>query len=82
MNNRKYKKRMKQSQSPNKPYVCEVVDLPKGYEDKYPFKEGDHVLMLGEIEYMPGHVAVVTRDGLVRWGYHVEYFRKLTREEA
>jgi hypothetical protein len=85
MNKRLQKKRLKQAL--DKPYVCEVVDysemmIAHGYGDKMPFKDGDLVLMLGEIEQMPGHVAVVTRDGLVRWGHHIENFRKLTREEA
>ena len=38
-----------------KPFLCRV-DLPRGYEDHYPFATGDTVLMLGEIEQMPGHV--------------------------
>lgn len=38
--------------------------------------------MLGEIEYMPGHVAFATKDGKVYFGYHVENFRKLTEEEV
>jgi hypothetical protein len=79
MKKRLQQKRLKQAL--DKPYLCEV-ELPKGYEDHYPFKNGETVLMRGEIEQMPGHVAVVTKDGLVRWGYHIENFRKLTREEA
>ena len=87
MKKRLQKKRLKQAL--DKPYVCEVVDLlppdhpvMQNWKGSYPSKNGDHVLMLGEIEQMPGHVAVVTHDGLVRWGYHIENFRKLTKEEA
>ena len=63
------------------PYICEV-ELPKGYEDQYPFKNGDNVLMLGEIKHMPGHCAVVTKDGIVHWAYHTDNFRELTQEEV
>jgi hypothetical protein len=82
MKKRLMKKRLKQAL--DKPYLCEVVDLwlPEGQESHYPFKEGDTVLMLGEIEQMPGHVAVSLKDGRVVFGYHVENFRKLSREEA
>jgi hypothetical protein len=59
-----------------------IVDLPEGYEDKYPFQNGDSVLFLGEIENMPGHVAVVTKDGKVRFGFHEENFREPTEEEV
>ena len=55
---------------------------PEGYEDHYPWKEGEGVLSLGEIENMPGHVAVVTRDGKVHWGYHDDNFREATEEET
>lgn len=79
MKKRIMKKRLKQML--DKPYLCEV-QLPEGYEDQYPFKSGDTVLMLGEIEQMPGHVVVATKMGFVFYGYHVEHFRKLTREEA
>ncbi len=54
---------------------------PKGYEFRYPWKEGDGVLVLGEIENMPGHVAVVTRSGKIRWGYHDDHFREPTEED-
>jgi len=59
-----------------------IVDgLPEGYEDKYPFKEGGGVLFLGEIENMPGHVAIVTRDGKTHFGYHDDWFREPTEDE-
>jgi hypothetical protein len=63
-----------------RPYLCEVNALPEGFD--YPFKNGDTVLMLGEIEQMPGHVAIALKDGRVLFGYHEENFRKLTEEEA
>ncbi len=86
MKKRLMKKRLKQAL--DKPYLCEVVDYERlmrkhGYgDDKLAFRDGETVLMLGEIEQMPGHVAVVKRDGRVMWGYHAENFRKLTREES
>jgi hypothetical protein len=57
-----------------------VEFVPEGYEDKYPYKVGDHVLLI-EIENMPGHCAVITTDGRIVWAYHTGDFRKLTREE-
>jgi hypothetical protein len=73
--------------APIKPYVCKVIDYDSimkkhGLEDKMVFHDGDLVLMLGEIEHMPGHVVVVTRDGIVRWAYHTENFQKLTKDEV
>lgn len=47
----------------------------------YPFKEGDHMLFLGEIPNMKGHCAIVTRDGRVLWGYHTDDFRNPTEDE-
>ena len=60
--------------------VEDLPALPKG--QKYPFKDGDLVLMLCEIKHMPGHVAVVTEDGKIHWGYHAENFTKLRKEEV
>lgn len=54
----------------------------RGYEKDYPFKRGEVVLVLGEIENMPGHVAVALRDGRVLYGFHPELFRVLTEDEA
>ena len=48
---------------------------------RYPFQNGESVLLLGEIENMPGHVAVVTRDGKVHFGYHEDTFRQPTEDE-
>ena len=63
-----------------KPYLAKVVGLQPGY--RYPFKNGDVVLILGEIAQMPGHLALSTRSGKVLFGYHSENFRKLRRNEA
>lgn len=82
MTGRLRKKYRKQVGATDKPYLCKVIDLPKGWEEKYPFKEGDTVLMLGEIEQMPGHVAIAMKDGRVLFGYHAEHFRKLSQEES
>jgi hypothetical protein len=62
-------------------YLAEVVNLPVGHD--YPFKDGEHVLVLGEIRHMPGHVAVVAKDGgAVHYAYHAENFRMLRPEEV
>lgn len=50
-------------------------------EWKHPFKNGDTVLALGEIDNMPDHFAVVTRDGKIHYGYHDENFREPTDDE-
>lgn len=66
----------------NYPYVAKVK-LPKGQEEYFTsFKNNDHVLILGEITNMPGHMVLVTRDNQVLWGYHKEDFIKLTDEET
>ncbi len=59
-------------------HVVEYV--PKGYEDEYPYKKGEHVLLI-EIANMPGHAAVITHRGTVEWAYHTFDFRKLSSEE-
>ena len=58
-----------------------IAVMPPGYEDKYPWKEGASLLLLGEIENMKGHVAVVDREGKVYWGYHDDSFRDATEDE-
>lgn len=35
---------------------------------------GHRYLILGDIENMPGHIAVATRDGRVLWGFHPDWF--------
>ena len=59
--------------------LCRVANLP---EAVYPFHNGDVVLMLGEIEHMPGHVAIALRDGRVVFGYHAEHFIPLSEDEV
>lgn len=48
----------------------------KGSPDLWdsPLKEGELLLMLGEIDNALGHVAVVDRQGKVHWMYHTENF--------
>jgi len=58
-----------------------IADLPEGYKDAYPFKDGEAVLLLAEIQNMQGHYAVATRDGRVLWGFHPETFRVPTEDE-
>lgn len=62
--------------------VLIVNSLPAEDTAKFPFKEGDRVLCLGEIPSMPLHLAVVTEDGRVHWGYHHENFRKAEDDET
>jgi hypothetical protein len=61
-----------------------VEYVPEGYEDdkeEYPYSVGDHVLLI-EIENMPGHCAVILKDGRTVWAYHTDDFRKLSTEEC
>lgn len=60
--------------------LCVVEDLPDNAI--YPFRNGDRMLFMGEIEQMPGHCVVATSSGKVIWGYHSEHFRILTDDEA
>jgi len=46
------------------------------------FKTGDVFLLLGEIENMPGHVAVVDRKGRVHWGHGEEYFTVMNEDDV
>jgi hypothetical protein len=64
------------------PFLARVANIALGYEDKYPFKEDDTVLVTGEIDLMPGHVVVVLKDGRTVFGYHDENFVPLTEEEV
>ena len=65
------------------PRLVKVVPQNDGYDDKRPFKDAKAglVLCLGEIDNMPGHVAVVTDDGKVHYGIHPENFREPTEDE-
>ncbi len=57
-----------------------VRPLPKGYGG-YPFREGDVVLMLGEIDKMPGHCAVATQAGKVIMGFDMDNFEEIPEED-
>jgi len=64
------------------PRVVIAEEVTKGYEDKYPWKSGDRVLLIGEIANMgEDHVAVATKDGKVHWGYHEVHFREATEDD-
>lgn len=72
----------KKGRSPFVPIQVVVANKPPdGYETVYPWREGEHLLYLGEIVNMPGHVAVVDKKGKVQWGYHDDNFRNPTEEE-
>jgi len=63
-------------------YLARVVGIPEDYMQKYPFRNGDIVLFMGEVEQMPEHSVIATRDGKVHFGYHSDWFVKLTEDEA
>ena len=48
---------------------------------KFPFKEGDTVLVFGDIAKMPGHCVFAGKDGKVHFGYHTADFTPLAEEE-
>lgn len=58
-----------------------TAEQKEKYAPSYPFKHGDHLLHLGEIKNMPGHLAVVNREGKVVWGFHDDNFRLPTEDE-
>lgn len=64
-----------------KPFLVRAFDIPEG-EYKYPFKEDEVLVCLGEIEQMPGHVVLANKEGKVLWGWEQFYFRKLTLDES
>ncbi|MFA5103541.1 MAG: hypothetical protein WC525_10380 [Candidatus Thermoplasmatota archaeon] len=56
----------------------EIVMELSNFHDNKP----EAFLYLGDIPNMPGHCAVVDREGKVRWGVHPEDFREATEEEV
>jgi hypothetical protein len=48
---------------------------------KYPFHEGDRVLVFGDIAKMSGHCVIALKNGKVHFGYHTDNFTPLTDEE-
>ena len=62
--------------------LATVDNLPEGYEKGYPFKVGETVLILGELQNMPHHYAVVTEDGQIGFGFHLDLFKIVTGEES
>jgi hypothetical protein len=54
--------------------------VPSTYEGKYPWKNGEHLLLLGKIKNMPGHVAVV-HNGKIYYGFHKSSFRIAKKNE-
>jgi len=51
------------------------------YEIKYPWLKGEHVLIMGDIENMPGHCVVASESGTVHFGYHPDDFLIYDQEE-
>lgn len=63
-------------------HLAKVVDFDCCHPDGVPFKDGEVVLILGDIQQMQGHVAVAKRDGGVHWGWDATYFERLSEDEA
>jgi hypothetical protein len=64
-----------------KPYLA-VFHSPEGYESQYPFGDGDLVVVIGELENMPDHCAIATKDGKVHFPYHIDGFHKMGHTEV
>jgi hypothetical protein len=58
------------------------VEIEKWLESEYPYKNGDRVVLLGEISNMPSHVILADKEGKILWGYHLSDFVILTQEET
>jgi len=60
-----------------------IVNLPEGFKNHegYPWNDGDTVLVLNEIQNMPGHCVVVDKKNQLSWGFHTDNFREPTEDE-
>jgi hypothetical protein len=57
-------------------YAIVEFNAPKGYEDKYEFKNGQRFIYMGEIPNMRGHCVVADYEtGRIHSGYHIENFK-------
>jgi hypothetical protein len=56
--------------------------IPHEYHSQYPFTRKDVLLFLGEVQQMPGHCVVATKDGRVVWGYHTENFVVIAEDDC
>lgn len=54
----------------------------KIYGSMYPKALLGHLLYLGDITNMPGHCALVDKDGKVHWGYHTEELEIVSEENT
>lgn len=60
----------------------DAQQMEEKYRKKYPFKDQEVLLFLGEIRHMPGHCVVVKKNGRVLWGYHSESFVVIPKDEV
>jgi hypothetical protein len=68
-------------------HMAMVEGIPQEYVHEYPFANGEHVVILGEVEQMPGHVIVATIRGVMPklqlcGPYHADWFRKMEPDEV
>jgi hypothetical protein len=83
MNTRNKKSKLVSDDPPICGYFAKVnVSNANCKKYKYPFRNGEHVLIFGEIAMMPGHCVFVTKEGKVFFGYHTDNFTPLTEEEV
>jgi hypothetical protein len=58
-----------------------IAVVTPDFEGKYPWKNGDPLLLLGEVENAPDHVAVADKAGRVHWIFDRDSFREATEDE-
>lgn len=64
-------------------YLVSFSPVNSSKKKGYPFKLGEHLIFLGEIENMPGHCVVAKlKSGKIIVGFHTENFKKLSIDET
>ncbi len=58
-----------------------VAVVPEDYAKYREWKDGDHLVFMGELDNMPGHGVFIDRAGKTHWGHHPDEFREPTEEE-
>lgn len=54
--------------------IIVVADVDDEPAYTYPYAHGEHLLYMGEVSGMRGHVIVANKRGQVFWGYHADNF--------
>lgn len=65
----------------DQPTTINRLVTPFTVEEVYPWQTGEIVLYLGEVYGMKNHGIFVGKDGLVKFGYHLDSFRIIPEED-